>query len=80
LSEIIGGHSNETILYFSLQTNSVAPAFTSYLDGFSVTLKSGASASVNFEPNPVTTPEPSTFALLGLPLLFAAGLRLRRRA
>jgi hypothetical protein len=73
-------YSGETISYFSLQTNSTpTQPFTSYLDGLTVSLTDGRSASVNFEATPTATPEPATFTLIGLPLLAVAGLRLRRR-
>lgn len=53
-------YSNETVKYFSLQTDSGAHSFTGLLDGFQVSLTSGATGSVNFE----AAPEPGTWALM----------------
>jgi PEP-CTERM motif len=69
-------YSNEDVLYFSLQTGSAwAYGFDGLVDGLTIDLKNGDSATINLE----ATPEPGTLFLGGLGgvgLLVAA----RRRA
>jgi PEP-CTERM motif len=60
-------YSNEKIEYFSLQTDSGAKTFTGLVDGLTVNLLDGETASVNFE-----APEPGTWSLLGIGLGLAA--------
>jgi hypothetical protein len=68
-------YGNETVEYFSLQTNSGATSFTGLLDGLGITLTDGESSSVNFEATSAT-PEPATFLLIGCAL---AGIAVHRR-
>ena len=67
-------YSNETIKYFSLQTDSGATSFTGLLDGLTVNLQGGEMATVNFE-----APEPGTWSMFGIGLgLVALSQRYRR--
>jgi hypothetical protein len=55
-------YSGETAKFFSLQTDSSATNFTGLVDGLTVTLAGGETASVNFE----VVPEPSTWAMFAI--------------
>jgi hypothetical protein len=56
-------YSKEKIQNFSLQTDSAATTFTGLVDGLTITLQDGETASVNFE-----TPEPGTWGLMAMGL------------
>lgn len=59
-------YRGEGIEYISFQTGSAwAPGFSGLLDGFNITLKSGASASVNFEAVPLPKSVWAGIVLLG---------------
>jgi hypothetical protein len=78
-SHISRDYGNETIKYFSLQTDSGAGDFRGLVDGLGITLTDGEFSSVNFEATSAI-PEPATFLLIGSALAGIALLRRRKRS
>jgi hypothetical protein len=64
-------YRSETVEFFSLQVSTGVPLFTGLVDGLTVTLTDGESASVNFE----AIPEPATWGLLAIGLVMAGFVR-----